>query len=124
MALNHHTPIEIMTGRIPSTPVEMTTWNGILMQDTSKIPITCGMITKYIKDMKQAIQELHSEVTDKDRHLRNLRLKKQKKQLPNFNIGTYVMVAAHEANKGKRQSKTQVLWHRPDEIVSTLSPFV
>ena len=79
-ALNHHTPIEIMTGRIPSTPVEMTTWNGILMQDTSKIPITCGMITKYIKDMKQAIHELHSEVTDKDRHLRNLRLKTQKKQ--------------------------------------------
>ena len=50
------------------------------MKDTSKIPITCGMITKYIKDMKQAIHELHSEVTDKDRHLRNLRLKKQRKQ--------------------------------------------
>ena len=74
--------------------------------------------------MKQAIQELHSEVADKDRHLRNLRLRKQKKRLPNFNIGTYVMVAAHEANKGKRQHKAQVLWHGPYEIVSTLSPFV
>ena len=60
-----------------------------------------------ISDMKQAIQELHSAVIDKDRHLRNLRLRKRKKYLPNFNIGTYVMVAAHEANKGKRQHKTQ-----------------
>ena len=34
------------------------------------------------------------------------------------------MVAAHEANKGKRQHKAQVLWHGPYEIVSTLSPFV
>ena len=73
-ALNHHTPIEIMTSRLPSTPVELTTWNGILMKDARKIPITYDMITKYIKDMKQAIQELHSEVADKDRHLRNLQV--------------------------------------------------
>ena len=34
------------------------------------------------------------------------------------------MVAAHEANKSKRQHKTQVLWHGPYEMISTLSPFV
>ena len=35
-ALNHHTIIEIMTSRLPSTPVESTAWTGTLMKDTSK----------------------------------------------------------------------------------------
>ena len=133
MILNHRerdvlcgkTPIEVMMGRAPRTPINMVLWDGLELKDATGVVVTYERVAEYVNDLAATLDALHQKVSDRGEQLRRNKAAKaaNDKRGLQFEIGDLVMVAAWgNAAHVKRSSKLCPTWQGPYEIVSPISP--
>ena len=121
--LGGYTPLEVMTGRPPTLPLNLVLWKGLKIKDAERIEAPLELINEYMDGVVEAVAMLHDVVTTKQNkdYLYKLAKKKNKgKKLPLFNVGDFVMICTTE----KKKHKLSTVWQGPMEIVGTKSDFV
>ena len=122
--LNGHTPIQVMTGRAPKTPLELVVWDGVLLKDATGQTVEWQRVEQHCGRLSAALDALHQDIRDAAEERRR---KKEAKaanagRALQFEVGDLVMVASWgNAAHVKRGSKLCPGWQGPYEIVNAIS---
>ena len=133
MVLNHRerdvlcgkTPIEVMMGRAPTTPINLALWDGVTLKDAQGTVVTYERVAKYVSDLAAALDALHQKVSDRgeQQRLKHAAKVANDKRGLQFEIGDLVMVTAWgNSAHVKRGSKLCPTWQGPYEVVNPISP--
>lgn len=68
--LNGRTPIEVMTGHAPRTPLQVVMWNGVTLKDAKGVDVEWKRVDKYMDQLSTALDDLHQQVKDKAQQAR------------------------------------------------------
>ena len=122
--LNGRTPIEVMTGRKPKTPVDLVLWDSVLLKDAKGQVVEWKQVAQYCNGLAKALDDMHQELRDAEKERRRKKEAKAKNASRGLQIevGDLVMVAAWgNAAHVKRGSKLCPAWQGPYEVLKPLS---
>ena len=105
-----------MTGRAPTTAVDLVLFSGPNLKDAVRHGTTTEVVDRYCNKLAESLARLHEAVRDENERLRRRQALREANKGPgmHFEAGDYVMVCAsgNQANV-QRHSKTMVKWQGP-----------
>ena len=63
--LGGHTPLEVMTGRPPTLPMNLALWKGLKIKDAELIETPVETVNKYMDELVEAVEMLNDVVKTK-----------------------------------------------------------
>ena len=123
--LGGRTPIEVMTGHAPRTPLQIVLWNGVTLKDADGCDVEWKRVEKYMDKLAKALDILHQRVVDKADKSRQKKAAKaaNKNRGLQFELGDLVMVASWGNSAHiKKGSKLCPGWQGPYQVSGTVSP--
>ena len=123
--LGGRTPIEVMTGQKPRTPLNIVMYNGVTLKDADGCEVEWKRVDKYMDKLTKALDVLHQKIDDRAEKMRRRKAAKtaNNKRGLQFQLGDLVMVAAWGNSAHiKKGSKLCPTWQGPYQVSGTISP--
>ena len=113
--LGGRTPIEVMTGQAPDTPVELVLWMGQKLKDATSVVTRLELVQQHCATLATLLDNMHEELRDAELIRQRKKAAKESrdkfKGALAFNEGDLVMVAAQDNSANpKRKAKPMVTW--------------
>ena len=118
--LGGRSAVEIMTGRLPRTPVDLICWSGPDMKEAVEMRLPAERADAYMDRLAASLDLMHEQVRSKADHDRRMHARREarKGHAMRFETGDYVMVCAEDNQANiKRHAKNMVFWQGPYEVL-------